>query len=252
MFSTAITRKPPITFANGITTSNLGKPNFSLMTLQFEGYQNALLNLGLTVETLDPLPDFPDSHFVEDVAVVTPEIAVITRPGAEARRGEVAYIGQTLGRYRTLASITAPGTLDGGDVLQVENHFFIGVSDRTNSAGAEQLGTILAAHGYTWSAVRVDAGLHLKSSVNYLGKGTLLATVDFCARKEFTGYQIITVEPGDEYSANTLWVNGTLITPVGFPRTRQKLEREGFSVIEIEMSEARKMDGGLSCLSLRL
>jgi dimethylargininase len=251
MFSQAIVRKPGPNFAQGITTSDLGSPDYSKMQLQHEAYTQTLRNLGLVVDVLDPLPGFPDAHFVEDAAVVVPEMAVLTFPGAKSRQGEQTAIEPILKRYRSIRKIEPPGTLDGGDVMMVERLFFIGLSDRTNRQGAEQLGRILEEFGYGWKMVTVAAGLHLKSSVNYIGSGTLLVTPEFANMEEFDPYRKIIVDPVESYASNTLWINGTLLTPKGFPNIFDKLQQLGLPLIELEMSEARKMDGGLSCLSLR-
>lgn len=256
MFTHAITRLPGEDAAQGITTSHLGPPDYQLLLAQHAAYVAALRSLGLEVTVLDPLPGFPDAYFVEDAAVFTPGLAVLTRPGAPARRGEADAIEPALVGRRPLARIEAPGTLDGGDVLMVGNHFFIGLSERTNRPGAEQLGALLSQHGYTWQAVPVGAGLHLKSSVNYAGKNasgkdTLLITPGLAADPAFAGYEHVLVAPGEEYAANVLWVNGTLIVPAGYPVTGQKLAALGLPLFELEVSEVGKMDGGLTCMSLR-
>ncbi|MFQ5420325.1 MAG: dimethylarginine dimethylaminohydrolase family protein, partial [Anaerolineae bacterium] len=221
------------------------------MCQQHQAYIAALQSLDVTVQALPELPDFPDAYFVEDVAVVTPEVAVLTRPGAAARAGEVAHIEAALAAHRPLARIEAPGTLDGGDVMQVARDFFVGISERTNEAGAAQLGQILAKFGYTVTAVPLAAGLHLKSSVNALGQNTLLLTPSFAEMAVWDKYDLIVVDEAEAYAANTLWVNGRLLTPAGFPQTKAKLLAAGFDVMELDVSEAQKMDGGLSCMSLR-
>lgn len=251
MFKNAISRKPAPNFADGITTSNLGRPDYTLMLKQHEAYVATLRSLGLEVEVLEPLSQYPDAHFVEDVAVVTPEIAVITRPGAETRRGETTSMEPVLARHCTLARIEAPGTLEGGDILMVEKHFFIGISERTNQAGAAQLGDILSRHGYTWTPVPVEKGFHLKSGVTYLGRNMLIITAQLQQRVEFAGYPRIVVPEEEEYAANILWINDTLLAPAGFPYTRRLLLEAGFKLLELDNSEARKMDGALTCLSLR-
>jgi dimethylargininase len=179
-------------------------------------------------------------------------VAVITRPGAPSRAGETAYIEEALSAHRPLARIEAPGTLDGGDILQVGKRFFIGVSDRTNDEGARQLAAILGAHGYTSDVIRVAAGLHLKSSLNYVGADTMLVTADFAGHPAIEGYRQIVCPAGEEYAANTLLMNGTLIMPTGYARTRALIEPLGLPIVELDTSEYRKMDGGLTCLSLRL
>jgi dimethylargininase len=153
---------------------------------------------------LNPLPDYPDAYFVEDTAVVTPDVAIITNPGVGDRKGEEDTIERALATFRKTVRIHAPGTVDGGDVLMVGAHFFIGISERTNREGAKQLGRIFEEYGYTWATLYVEAGLHLKSSVNYIGKNTLLITEQFADRDEFKGYDTIIVDTTEEYAANTL------------------------------------------------
>jgi len=251
MFTHAIVRKPGDDFARGITTSNLGTPRYELIMKQHEAYIEALSFLGLELIVLEALPDYPDAYFVEDTAVVTPDVAIITNPGVEDRKGEEDTIERALATYRKTVRIHAPGTVDGGDVLMVGAHFIIGISERTNREGATQLGCIFKEYGYTWTTILVEAGLHLKSSVNYIGKNTLLITERFAGRDEFKGYDKIIVDKTEEYAANTLLVNDSLITPKGFPNTIKKLESTGFDIIELDVSEVRKMDGGLTCMSLR-
>jgi len=252
MFSHAITRKPCENFARGLTTTVSSEPaDHALMLQQHEAYLEALSTAGLEVITLDPQPDYPDAHFVEDTAVVTANVAVITIPGADARKGEEESIIPVLADFRKIERIQAPGTVDGGDVLQVGNHFFIGLSERTNQDGAEQLGRILQRHNHTWTTVAVGAGLHFKSSVNYVGKNTLLVTADFTARKQLERYDQIVLDHAETYAANTLLVNEHLLIPAGYPVTRKRLEALGLNMIELGVSEVRKMDGGLTCMSLR-
>jgi dimethylargininase len=251
MFTHAIVRKPGNDFTRGITTSNLGTPKYELIMKQHEAYIEALNSLGLELIVLEALPNYPDAYFVEDTAVVTPDMAIITNPGVEDRKGEEDTIERALAMYRKTVRIHAPGTVDGGDVLMVGAHFFIGISERTNREGASQLGCIFEEYGYTWTTVCVEAGLHLKSGVNYIGNNTLLITEQFAGRDEFKGYDTIIVDKTEEYAANTLLINNNLITPMGFPNTMKKLESTGFGIIELDVSEVRKMDGGLTCMSLR-
>jgi dimethylargininase len=251
MFTIAITRKPGRNFAQGITTSTLGLPDYSLMLEQHAAYVDTLRYLGLEVIVLGALDDFPDAYFVEDTAIVIPDAAIITNPGASSRKGEVIAIEPILAQYRRIEHIIPPGTVDGGDVLMVGNHFFIGISERTNPEGARQLGKILESYGNTHTTVPLPAGLHLKSSVNYLGKNSILVTKNFARLTPFESYDKIIVDQSEEYAANTLWVNDCLITPRGFPLCFEKLTALDMPIIELEVSEARKMDGGLTCLSLR-
>jgi dimethylargininase len=252
MFTHAIARRPSKNFARGLTTTVSDKPaDYELMLKQHAAYLDALAAAGLKLTVLDPLADFPDAHFVEDTAVVTSDVAVITNPGAPSRRGEEEFIAPVLAEFRKIERIRRPGTLDGGDVLQAGNHFFIGLSERTNPQGAEQLGRILQGYGYTWTTVAVDAGLHFKSSVNYVGRNTLLVTGDFARDESLQAYDLIVIEDAEAYAANTLLVNDHLLMPAGFPNTRRLIEPLGLEIIELEVSEVRKMDGGLTCMSLR-
>jgi len=251
MFTHAIVRKPGDDFARGITTSNLGTPRYELIMKQHEAYIETLSSIGLELIVLEPLPNYPDAYFVEDAAVVTPDVAIITNPGNKDRQGEEDTIERALAAYRKTIRIHPPGTVDGGDVLQVDSHFFIGISERTNRDGAKQLGCIFEEYGYTWETIYVEVGLHLKSSVNYIGKNTLLITEKFAGCDEFKGYDTIIVNKTEEYAANTLLINNNLIAPKGFPNTIKKLETTGLGIIELDVSEARKMDGGLTCMSLR-
>lgn len=252
MFSHAIARKPCENFARGLTTTVSSEPaDYGLMLKQHEAYLAALSAAGLEVIVLDPQPDYPDAHFVEDTAVVAAAVAVITIPGADARQGEEESIIPVLADFRKIERIRAPGTVDGGDVLQVGNHFFIGISQRTNPAGAEQLGQILQRYGHTWTTVPVGAGLHFKSSVNYVGRNTLLVTPDFAGKEQLKRYDQIVLDRAETYAANTLLVNEHLLIPAGYPKTQQQLERLGLKMVELEISEVRKMDGGLTCMSLR-
>ena len=251
MFTHAIVRKPGKNFHQGITMSNLGPPSYRRMLKQHTMYVEILKSLGLEVVVLEALSDFPDAYFVEDTAVVTPHIAVITNPGAASRKGEEDSIEPILAKYCKTVRIQPPATLEGGDVLMAGTHFFIGLSERTNEEGAEQLGCILGQYGNTWTAVPLAAGLHLKSSVNYVGNNTLLITEEFAHLAAFQGYEMIILNREEEYAANTLLVNQHLIIPKGFLSFRKKLIPLGLPIHELEVSEARKMDGGLTCMSLR-
>ena len=252
MFTHAIARKPGPNFAQGITTAvNEESPKYETLVNQHKEYISTLKSIGLEVILLNALPDHPDAYFVEDTAVVAAEVAVITNPGADARKGEEATIAPVLAQYRKTEKIRPPGTVDGGDILQVGKHFFIGVSERTNHEGAGQLSHILKRYGYTCTIVAVGEGLHFKSSVNYVGQNTLLVTEDFSENAQFEGYDTIVVDSIESYAANTLFINDHLLVPRGYPDTRKKLEMLDLKIIELDTSEVRKMDGGLTCMSLR-
>jgi len=251
MYTYAITRLPGENFADGITTSTLGRPAYPHILLQHQAYRQALQNLGLEVILLPDEPGYPDAYFVEDPAIVTPTVAIITRPGASSRRGEELTLEPVLKKYRPVVHIEPPGTVEGGDILMVENHFFIGISDRTNQQGAAQLADFLAKAGHTSEYIPVASGLHLKSSVNYIGHSTLLLTQSLADHPAWKRYNKMLLDPDEEYAANTLWVNDTLLTPRGFPKTLSKLTSLGMKILELDVSEVQKMDGGLTCMSLR-
>jgi len=251
MFTHAITRLPGPNFDEGLTTANLGRPNYPLILQQHYAYRQALLSLGLDVIVLPAEPAYPDAYFVEDPAIITPSIAVITRPGAPSRQGEEITLEPFIEYYRPVFHIQPPGTVDGGDVLMVGEHFFIGLSERTNPEGASQLATFLAGAGHTSETVPVAAGLHLKSGVNYVGKNTLLVSKSLADYPAFARYEKIILAAEEKYAANTLWVNDVLLMPQGFPKTYPSLTRLGLKIIELDVSEVQKMDGGLTCMSLR-
>jgi dimethylargininase len=251
MFTRAILRTPGPDAALGLTTAHLGHPDLQLLKAQHRAYAQTLTDLGVTVEILPALPGFPDAYFVEDAAVVTPDLAVLTRPGALARRGEEDAMEGPLARHRTLARIQGPGTLDGGDVMIAGKLLFVGLTARTNEAGARQLGELLAPQGFELRMVPVGEGLHLKSSVNLVADGVLLMTAVLADQQAFADFNRWVVEDEDAYATNTLLINGTLLTPMGYPRVRRLLEPLGMPLMELDCSEMRRMDGGLSCLSLR-
>ncbi len=250
-FTFAITRTPGENFAQGLTTANIGPPNYQLILQQHISYVKTLKSIGLKIIELDVQLDYPDAHFVEDTAVVTPDVAIITNPGARSRQGEEESIAEVLAPYRSIEHIQTPGTLDGGDVLMIGDHFFIGISERTNSEGAKQLSNILEKYAKTWSMIQVGAGLHFKSSVNYVGNDTLIVTRDFTNHEALKAYDTIIVNREEEYAANVLWINDYLIVPRGFPDIKAKLKTLDLEIIELDVSEMQKMDGGLTCLSIR-
>jgi dimethylargininase len=255
MFKNAIVRKPSEKFAEGLTSATLGAPSYEKALQQHAAYCSALERCGLAVTILDADPQHPDSTFVEDAAVLTPTTAILTRPGAKPRSGEVAKLREPLRRYfQNFSEITAPGTLDGGDICEAGAHFFIGISRRTNEAGAKQLAGFLARDGFTSSFVDIRAMksiLHLKSGIAWVGEKDLVVMEEMTAREEFRGFNLIRVSAAETYSANCVRVNDHVLIPAGFPQSAASLQRLGYSLLPLEMSEFQKMDGGLSCLSLR-
>lgn len=254
-FKNAIVRKPAMNFSNGITSGILGKPDYGLALRQHTGYCRTLEACGLKVSILEADEQHPDSTFVEDVAVLTQELAVITRPGAASRLGEIDTIRPALSsHFETIYNIDPPGTMDGGDICQAESHFFIGISERTNQAGAEQLATFVKRHGYSSTLVdcrNIPGLLHLKSGIAYLGENIMVMVRSLDHHPAFIKYEHLLVEAQEEYAANCIRVNEWVLVASGFPLFKEQLERKGVQPISLEVSEFQKMDGGLSCLSLR-
>lgn len=251
----AILRRPAANFADGLTTVSLGTPDLAKVNQQYENYCHVLSRCGLALTILEADPAHPDSTFVEDTAVLTEKKAIFTRPGAKSREGEVHGIRDTLAQFfSSFAEIKAPGTVDGGDICEAEKHFFIGLSQRTNEEGAKQLAEILAREGCTSSVVDIRAMsniLHLKSGIAYIGRNHLVVMEEIASRKEFAGYDLIRVKAEESYAANCVRVNDHVLVPFGYPALKADLEHLDYSVTSLEMSEFHKMDGGLSCLSLR-
>lgn len=254
-FTRAIVRPPCATYPDGLTTAALGAPDLGLALAQHAAYVAALEAFGLAVTVLPPDDRFPDSTFVEDTAVLARGLAVLCRPGAPSRAGEVEAIRPALeALFSSFVAIEAPGTVDGGDVCEAGDHVFIGVSERTNEEGARQLAAHLSTRGLgsTLVDVRGIPGLlHLKSGIAWLGERTLALSRPFAARPEFAGWTILEVPPGEDYAANAVLVNGRVLVADGFPRFAAAVEALGLAVVPLGMSEFRKLDGGLSCLSLR-
>ncbi len=236
----------------GLTTANLGTPDFELAHNQHEQYIKALETCGLEVTIMEPDNSFPDSTFVEDTAILTPECAIITNPGAQTRKGETGEIKNALtGFFNNIEHIQNPGTVDGGDVMMAGSHFYIGLSERTNDVGAKQLIKILERDGFTGSTVRLEKFLHLKSGVAYLEDNNMVVTGEFTDNGAFRKYNLLKVDDKEGYAANCLWINDFVLVAKGFPTTKELIEYAGYKTIELDVSEFRKLDGGLSCLSLR-
>jgi dimethylargininase len=254
-FTRAIVRPPAPTFADGITSSGLGAPDLALALRQHDAYCRTLIGLGLSLVWLPVDPRFPDSTFVEDAAIVTGMGAILTRPGAPSRTGEVTAMGVALDRwFLELDQIIEPGTLDGGDVCDAGRCFFIGVSQRTNTEGAAQLAAWLARRGYESSVMDIrelPGMLHLKTGLSWLGGRRLLAAGEIAGHEALRGWEMVEVSQGEEYAANCIRVNDAVLVARGFPKTAALLRGLGHYVVEVDMSEYRKMDGGLSCLSVR-
>jgi dimethylargininase len=236
----------------GLTTAGLGLPDYALAKTQHREYVAALEQCGCEVRVLPADSRYPDSVFVEDVALLIGEAAVITRPGAVSRRLETVEMRSVLSDYfNHIEEIQPPGTLEAGDVLEVDGHYYIGISDRTNAKGAEQLISILKKYGKSGSTIRLEKYLHLKTGVAYLGNNTLLLAGELKKCPDFHKFHRIEVEEEEEYAANSIMVNDMVLIPYGYPGIHENLKTSGFDVIQVDTSEFRKLDGGLSCLSLR-
>lgn len=255
MFQNVIVRRPCRAMVEGITSNpQLGKPDYTLALAQHDAYIEALKQCGVQVTVLPADERYPDSCFVEDPAVITRKCAIITNPGAPSRNGEKDEI---IGAIRMFFSedeieyIQAPGTLEGGDVMMVGDHFYVGRSARTNEEGIRQFIAILEKHGLSGSEVPLEEVLHLKTGVNYLENNNMLVSGEFTDKPEFAKYNRIRIPETEAYAANCIWVNGTVIVPKGYPAVEAAVRSLGYHVLLVDTSEYRKLDGGLSCLSLR-
>ena len=252
MFSHAIVRKPCKNLIRGLTNADLGIPDYHLALEQHKSYVNALKECGLKIKELEADENYPDSTFVEDTALLTPYCAIITNPGAPSRKGETTEIKKVVQEYYSeIEEILSPGTVDAGDIMMVGNHYYIGLSERTNQAGAEQVISILNKYAMSGSTIKLEKVLHLKTGLAYLEKNNLVACGEFLSHPEFKRFIIIKIPEEESYAANCVWINDKVLIPEGYPITKQKIMDAGYSVIEIDVSEFRKLDGGLSCLSLR-
>jgi dimethylargininase len=279
MFSKAIVRPPGANYAEGLTQSRLGLPDHVRALHQHSLYCAALEKCGLTLVRLQVDERYPDSTFVEDTAVIIGTLpddatsagrkrrvratapralaptAILSRPGAASRMGEVENIKEVLGQLGfEIHSIAEPATLDGGDICEVENHFFIGISERTNKVGAMQLAELLTSYGCTSSFVDirdVKSILHLKSGLAYLGDNRLVVIDVLAHHEEFDGYELVRIGSDEEYAANCVRVNDYILVAAGYPEFEGTLQDLGYKTLSVEMTEFQKMDGGLSCLSLR-
>ncbi|MBK7319719.1 arginine deiminase family protein [Candidatus Villigracilis affinis] len=219
---------------------------------QHEEYVNALASLGCQVIELPEEPDLPDSVFVEDTAFILPEVAVITRPGADSRKPETESIIRALSPHRPLVHVTEPGTVDGGDVLVLGKNIYIGISTRSNDSAVRQLQELLAKYGYEVTAVEMHDCLHLKTALTKVDDKTLLINPNWVDTSHFKGFDWIEVDPSEPFAANCLPVGDGIIFPTAFPKTRQKLEQKGYKIQAVNVAELAKAEGAVTCCSLVL
>ena len=247
----AITREVSPRFDDcEITHIDRSPIDIEIARAQHREYTQALRDVGCEVIELPPEADLPDSVFVEDTAVILPEVAVITRPGAESRRPETESIIHPVGMYRELLFIQEPGTVDGGDVLVLEKDIFVGMSRRSNQAAVDQMNALLGKFGYQTQGVELHDCLHLKSAVTGVDAKTLLINPNWVDVHHFANFDLIEVDPAEPYAANCLRVNGGIIFPEAFPKTRAKLEARGYQVRTVPVDELAKAEGAVTCCSL--
>jgi dimethylargininase len=224
--------------------------NYERACAQHKQYEEALHSLGMKIISLDAEADLPDSVFVEDVALVLDECAVMLNPGASSRRPEVASVEKALASYREIFHIQPPGTVDGGDILRVDKTIYIGLSSRSTEDAIEQLRAILEPRGYQVRAVNVTGCLHLKSAVTQVSEDTLLINPKWVLKEVFSGMQFIEVDPSETYAANAVLVDDVIIYPSSFPKTRANLEQEGINLLIVDADELAKAEGAVTCCSL--
>lgn len=253
MFQNAIVRTPAQSMTHGLTTSaHLGKPNYDLALVQHQRYIDALTRCKVEVTVLPALESHPNSCFVEDVALIADNYALLTRPGVPSRQEEVNKVAELIHCFfKRPHKITSPGTLEGGDVLQINNQFFIGLSSRTNEEGAQQMMRSLATLGYVASIIPLKELFHLKTGVSALSERCVLVCGELINHPALASLKQIIISPFEAYAANCITVNGTVLMAQGYPNTKKAIRDLGYPIIELDMSEFRKLDGGLSCLSIR-
>lgn len=224
--------------------------DLDLARRQHHHYETVLAALGCQVIQLPEEPELPDSVFVEDAAIVLDEVAIITRPGADSRKPETYSIARALVPYRTLVTIEASGTVDGGDVLTVGKDIYVGLSTRSNQQAVEQMAKALNPYGYRVQALHVNDCLHLKSAVTEIAEDTLLINPTWIDRSLFSGYRLIEIDPSEPYAANVVRIGGAIVYPIDYPRTQVKIEAAGVTVHNVNVSELIKAEGAVTCCSL--
>jgi dimethylargininase len=217
---------------------------------QHHAYENALAKLGANVVSLPAEPELPDSMFVEDPAIVLDELAVVFPLGTETRRREAASLAKAISRFRKIEYVTLPGTVEGGDILRIGKKLFVGLTARTNEEGIRQLRKIVQPHGYGVIAVPVTGCLHLKSAVTHLGNNVLLANRAWFDAAPLTGLEWVDVDASEPHAGNALALNGSILFPASFPKTRARIEAKGFHVLPLDIAELQKAESGLTCSSL--
>jgi dimethylargininase len=248
---TAITRRVSLAINQCELTHIAREPiDYERACAQHKQYENALRSLGIDVISLEAEPDLPDSVFVEDVALVLDECAIMLNPGAASRCPEVASVEKALAPYRDAFRVQPPGTVDGGDILRIGKMIYVGKSSRSTENAIGQIKAILEPHNYRVRAVNVTGCLHLKSAVTQVSEDTLLINPQWVSKEDFPGMQFIKVDPSEPYAANAVLVDGMVIYPSSFPKTKRKLEEAGINLLLVNADELAKAEGAVTCCSL--
>ena len=253
-FTHAVVRQPAKSIIKGLRAVDIGSPDYDQMKSDHKDYVDALTSAGVAVINLNALDKFPDGQFVEDTALCLPKAVILMRPGAPSRLGEVNEIAPKLRElFEDVYEIDNPGHIEGGDILVTGKEILVGRSARTDENGVRQLSGIVIPLGYVMREVFTPPEiLHFKTDCSLLGPDEILSTKRLQASGCFDGYKVVNVADGEEAAANAIRVNDYVIMPAGFPQTKAVLEDHGYKVKVINNTECAKLDGGMSCLSLRL
>ncbi len=252
-FARAVTRRPAASVVDGLRAKDIGTPDLQGMLAAHDAYVAALRSTGAEVTVLDALAAYPDAQFVEDTALCLPQGAILMRPGAPSRAGEVAEMAPTLRALcADVREIKGPGHVEGGDILVTSKEILVGRSDRTDAEGVAELAKIAAEWGHTLHEVFTPEGvLHFKTDCSLMDGDTILSTKRLDASGCFKGYRVLHVPEGEEAAANAIRFNNLVLMADGFPRTAEMLDKAGYEVAQIDNRDCAKLDGGMSCLSLR-
>lgn len=253
MYTHMIVRTPSKSMIKGLRRDFTGEPDYELALKQHQAYIDALESLGMIVDVLPPLEEYPDACFVEDVAVVTEKMAIVTNPGAESRNGEKEYIVEALKKYYPEDKIhyITEGYVEGGDIVRVDDHFYLGDTQRSNEAGRKQFIEIVNQYGFTGSVEPTTSGLHIGCDMMYIKNNNLVITGDLLNNPVFDKYNKVIASEEEAYAANVAWINGTVLMAQGYPKLEKQIKDLGYDVITLNNSEFKKIDGSITCLSLR-
>lgn len=252
-FTHALCRAAAPSAVSGIRANGGPDPDFAGLAAEHAAYVRALRELGLAVDVLEPLDDFPDALFTEDVALTFPEGAILLRPGAPSRAGEVAHIREALAaRHATLLEMTGPGYADGGDILRLADRVIIGLSARTDRAGAGELAALLGKLGYRAEIAETPPGvLHFKTGCGLIDARTILAVPALADCPQFEGLEVVTIPPGEEPASNILRIRDTVLVGDRWSATHALLAARGIAIRPLPTDQIAHIDAGLSCMSLR-